>query len=510
MTNLATPSRSDLAELPAPTVDPVADTAMLPPPGLRVPALAPPALPSLAGTPVVPPLPRFSLDEDDAGAGSIPGLPDAPSTPAIELTPIEPAIELTPIEPAIELTPFEPAVELTLTDPTPADPTPTNPTPTDPTPTMELPVVQSHESSPAHEPVSTPPAVSMMVPSLPTLASAAPAPAPATADGGPALHQPSQAGMAPHAPFSISDVVLPGAAKPAARGGGLRFLAKTITAVALAGVVGVGAHLGYDWWEQRDATAVAGVNVDGTDLASWPQVDPPAIRYTDSTTVFSTDAGTRTLSAHREISSGMTQAAVTTTDAAGVASQIDLDIRTDQAFMRSSPEAAWALTASADAVAVLGDTWTTNVFTVRELFPAEAMPYITVLESVERVLPVKPLQPAAGLDASAAVPVAISTEPTSMVWQYRVIVDIEAFRANETIVFQDWQRRLGRTAVSRIEAWVDNTGIVRQIAVDVDGTKVVHTLVGGSANSARFDTNPLLDSAPAPASIEPIDAEVNE
>ena len=72
VTNLGTSSRSDLAELPAPTVDPVADTAMLPPPDLRVPALAPPSLPALAGIPVLPPTPRFCLDEVDAASTSAP------------------------------------------------------------------------------------------------------------------------------------------------------------------------------------------------------------------------------------------------------------------------------------------------------------------------------------------------------------------------------------------------------------------------------------------------------
>lgn len=439
MTNLAAPSRSDLAELPAPTVDPIANTTMLPPPGLSVPALAP---------------------------------------PDFELT----LVNLAPIDPA--------SIDLSST--------------------TEFPAVPAEMSSPANESYGTPSAVDMVMPSLPSLASVAPALSPPPTDGGPTLHQPSQVAMAPITPHAARAVALPDAVTPPSQGGGLRLVARSLVAVVLAGVVGVGAHLGYDRWENRDITAVAGVSVDGTDLASWPQVDPPAIRYTDSTTVFSTDAGTRTLTAHREISSGMTQAAVATTDAAGVASQIELDIRGDLAFIRSSPEETWALTSSADAVALLGDTWTTNVFTVRELFPAEAMPYITVLESVERVLPVEPLQPAADLGEIGAVPIAISTEPTSMVWQYRVIIDIEAFRANETIIFQEWQRRLGRSAVSRLEAWIDNTGIVRQIAVDVDGTKVVHTLVGGSATSSRFDTNPLLESAPGSTPTEPTDAEVTE
>ena len=227
-------------------------------------------------------------------------------------------------------------------------------------------------------------------------------------------------------------------------------------------------------------------------------IDPPAIRYTDTVTTFRTNEGVRTLTAHREISSGRTQATVQTTDAAGTdLGSVEIDVRGQLSYVRATPDAPWAPTAQEDALARIGDTWTEDVFTVSDVFPAAAVPYTTVLESVERVLPVRPLVPAVTPDAAVEAPMAISTDPTSMVWQYRVIIDVESFRANETAAYQEWSRRLGRNAVPRIEAWVDATGIVRQIAVDVDGTVVTHTLVGGAANSSRFDGDPLVDSAPA-------------
>jgi hypothetical protein len=534
VSNLESPSRSDLALLSPPTVDVVADAAMLPPPGLRVPALDPPSLPSLTGAPVVPPMPRLSLDEADAAitlaAGhNVHGDESSDRCPQIvESTTAAPVISLgevfgaTPGEPAPgeraprEIVPLAKPMEIGV----PALPgTPVLPGEVPapvPALTAVLPAASGQILSPAHEPAGTPPQVAMAMPALPTLAAAAPSPQSANPDT--SSHHPVQAGVAPMK--SLADAMAsPNSAAKAPSDGSLgRSLARTLTAVVLAGVVGVGAHVGYDWWENRDATAVGGVNVDGTELASWPQVDPPAIRYTDSVTVFRTDAGSRTLTAHREISTGLTQAEVVSTDAAGVVvSQTELDLRGEQSFVRPAPEAAWALAPEADALALLGDAWTADVFSVRDLFPAEAMPYITVLESVERLLPVKPLQPAAGLGSPEA-PIAISTEPTSMVWQYRVIIDIESFRANETIAFQDWQRRIGRSAVPRMEAWVDNTGIVRQVAVDVDGAKVTHTLVAGAAASTRFDTNPLLDPAPAtlpapvsvPVPVDPNGAEVGE
>lgn len=531
MSNIESPSRSDLAILSPPTVDLVGDAAMLPPPDLRVPALAPPSLPSLTGAPVVPLMPRLSLDEADAAitltaARNIDGdespercAPIVESMSAAPVPSLGEAFGVAAREPApIEIVKLGKPLEIGA----PALPG-TSVMPGDvpaPTPTAELPAVSSQMLSPANEPLGAPPQVAMVMPALPTLGAAAPSPS--SADPDKSSHHPTQVGAAPMQSLADAMAAPNSAAKaPSDRSFG-RSLARTLTAVLLAGVVGVGAHVGYDWWENRDATAVGGVTVDGTDLASWPQVDPPAIRYTDSVTVFSTDAGSRTLTAHREISSGLTQAGVISTDAAGVVvSQIELDLRGEQSFVRSTPEAAWALAPEADALALLGDAWTTDVFTVRDLFPAEAMPYITVLESVERLLPVKPLQPAAGLAAPDA-PIAISTEPTSMVWQYRVIIDVESFRANETIVFQDWQRRIGRSAAPRMEAWVDNTGIVRQVTVDVDGAKVTHTLVAGAATSTRFDTNPLLDPASAtvpepvptpvsaPVPVDPNGAEVSE
>ena len=155
---------------------------------------------------------------------------------------------------------------------------------------------------------------------------------------------------------------------------------------------------------------------------------------------------------------------------------------------------------------------TKYVFTVTDVFPTVAVPCMTVLESVERVLPVRPLNPAAAPNVPAEPLLAISAEPTNVVWQYRVIVDVESFRSNEVLAHQEWTRRLGRNAVPRTEAWVDSAGIVRQLSVDVDRTLVTHTLVAGAATSTRFDRNPLLDTDPVaavavpaaePASVEP-------
>ena len=85
MTDLQVPPRTEPTTLPAPTLDPVGNRAPLPPPQLRVPAVTPPALPPLNGAPVVPTMPRFSLNEiDDASATSSEAIVE-PAAPAIAL-----------------------------------------------------------------------------------------------------------------------------------------------------------------------------------------------------------------------------------------------------------------------------------------------------------------------------------------------------------------------------------------------------------------------------------------
>ncbi len=370
------------------------------------------------------------------------------------------------------------------------------------TPLMDTTVVDVIPAPSPAQPLGSPPPVAMVMPSLPNVAAA---PSPSNSPEVPVSHHPMQHGV----PMTLlGDTTEAPAARPLKTGRGVgRTVVRTVFGVVVAGALGVGAHLGYDWWEARDATAVdGGVALDGTDLASWPQVDPPAIRYTDSVTTFRDSAGVRTLTAHREISSGRTQAIVHSTDAAGTdLGTVEIDYRGDQSFIHSAPDGPWAATTAEDALAQIGDTWTADVFTVNEIFPAAAVPYMTVLESVERVLPVRPLVPAVDPTVPVEAPMAISTDPTSMVWQYRVIIDVESFRANETVAHQEWSRHLGRNAVSRIEAWVDATGIVRQFTVDVDGSVVTHTLIGGAANSTRFDANPLLGTEPTvadPALVE--------
>lgn len=457
MTDLQVPPRTEPTTLPAPTLDPVGNRAPLPPPQLRVPAVTPPALPPLNGAPVVPTMPRFSLNEiDDASATSSEALADAEAPPFVA------------------------------------------------TSMMDTTVVDVIPNASPSEPLGSPPAVAMVMPSLPSVAAAPP---PSETPALEVSHDPAQHGV----PMtSLADAMNAPAAKPLKTGRGFgRTMVRTVFGIVLVGALGAGAHLAYDWWEERDATAVGGAAVDGSDLASWPQVDPPAIRYTDSMTTFSDGTGVRTLTAHREIASGHTQAAVQFTDAAGTdLDSVEVDYRGEQSYIRTSPDSTWALTSQEDAVAQIGDTWTDDVFTVSEVFPAAAVPYMTVLESVERVLPVRPLVLAVDPNVPVETPMAISTDPTSMVWQYRVIIDVESFRANEAAAHQEWTRRLGRNAVSRIEAWVDATGIVRQLTVDVDGTVVTHTLIGGAANSTRFDGTPLLGTEPPAAAPAPADVPV--
>ncbi len=379
----------------------------------------------------------------------------------------------------------------------------------DPTATIESPAIPFGPLGSPSEPFSAPPQIAMVMPTLPTFA-AAPTPN-ADLPSVPASHQPSQLGLPPVTSF-VAALAGPGAATQVVRSRSIiRTTVRSFGAVLLAGALGAGAHLGFDWWEARDAAAVAGVTVDGSDLASWPEVDPPAIRYTDTVTTVRTVDGERSVTAHREISTGFLQASLTATDATGAPVAVaEFDVRGEQAVTRVAPADPWTLTSPTDAMAVLGDPWTTDVFTVREMFPAEAAPYTTVLESIERMLPVEPFVEAvvAGPDGVAAPAVepamAISTDATSMVWQYRVIIDIESFRANEKVAFQEWERRLGRNAVARIEAWVDATGVVRQFAVELDGAQITQTVVGGSADSDRFATDPLL------APIDPATAVVDQ
>lgn len=477
MTDLEVPPRTEPTTLPAPTMDLVADRAPLPPPPLRVPAVAPTMLPLLNGPPVVPPMPRFSLDDLDGTS-----VAEAGPTVDIAADDIQQAADLScpaSVEPA-------PASILV------AEVVPTRMV----TETTETPVVEASQ----HVLASDVPSLASVAPSLPTVTAP---PTPTSAPTVPVSHHPTQAGLAPVT--SLADALAAPAPAVRTSGGGFgRAVARTVFAIVLVGAAGAGAHLGYDWWEGREAAAIAGASVDGTELAAWPQVDPPAIRYADSVTVFRDVSGVRTLTTHREIASGWTQATVGTTDAAGAETGIvEIDHRDEQSFVKATPDSPWLLTPGADALEQIGDTWTTDVFTVSEMFPPEILPYTTVLESVERALPVRPLVPAMSPGSPVETPMATSTDPTSMVWQYRVIIDVESFRSNETAAHQAWTRRLGRNAVSRIEASIDATGIVRQFAVESNGAVITHTLVGGSANSDRFEANPLLEPGAPLAPVTP-------
>jgi len=496
VTDLQAPPRTEPSTLPAPTLGVAGEGALMPPPPFQVWAVTQPPLPVPNGAPIVPPMPRFVLSEaaeiaETADAGLDSAITDA-TVPAVNSATEQVADLGCP--PILKIAPA-----IALSD--------TNPSASVAAPVMDPTVVDVISNASPSDQLGNPPPVAI-APLLPGVTATQPS---SMTPQIPVSHRPMQHGATM---TSLADARQESTAQPVTTGRGFgRSFARTIFGVVLAGALGAGAHLGYDWWEQRDAVGVGGVAVDGRDLASWPQVDPPEIRYTDSVTTFRRSTGVRTLTAHREIASGQTQAAVQSTDAVGTdLGTVEVDFRGEQSFIRPTPESPWALTSQEDALARIGDSWTEGVFTVTDVFPTAAVPYMTVLESVERVLPVRPLNPAAAPNVPADPLLAISAEPTSMVWQYRVIVDVESFRSNEALAHQEWTRRLGKNAVSRIEAWVDSTGIVRQLSVDLDGTLVTHTLVAGAATSTRFDGNPLLDTDPVaavavpagePASVEP-------
>jgi hypothetical protein len=315
--------------------------------------------------------------------------------------------------------------------------------------------------------------VTFTMPSLPSVAPVKPNPQP---EVGPGAHQPSQRGSAVGArvdqPQNLTSPKKAVATR--SRGGGL---VRTVALILFAAIVGGGANVGYRYWQ----TTTNGVAVvfDGTQLETWPQVELPAIRFADSTTLLRTAAGTRTISSHANLVSGDRIVDVTDTDLTGAVSTYT----------------------GAEALALAGAPLVSDIFMISDVFPTEAIPFITVLEGVERRLPVGSISEGQARLADQPGEVAVEvTEPVRGSWHYRVIIDIEAFRNGEPAAFETWERRLGAVAVARIEAWVDGSGVVRQLAVDVDGTSVLHTLVSGSAESTKFEVPATPATGVEPAS----------
>jgi hypothetical protein len=350
--------------------------------------------------------------------------------------------------------------------------------------------------------------VEFVIPSLPAVTPAVPSPAP-----GP-HHQPSQSAIAESAASWLevnapgTTVSAPWVAKSSAPG---RTMLLLLVALVLAVGAGAGAHLGYDWYQQRGdegQTVVAAPVAD--DLAGWAKVDPPALRFIDTEVMITTDVGTRQLTTHRDLSSGDRIVNVVDTDGTGATSSYDVDIRGATAFIRRAPSEPWSPIPVEEANAIVGDEITTDVFTVTDLFPPEALPHVTVLENVERTLTLGSIQqnaianeveladPAAG----AAPPRATGLAVPTAVNHYRVMIDTEAFRAADGAAYEAWERQLGRVASPRMEAWIDVDGVVRQLLIDSDGASATYRLIAGAPRSARFDTTPI----PAdPAIGTPID-----
>lgn len=322
------------------------------------------------------------------------------------------------------------------------------------------------------------------VPSLPSIAPAVPSPLPAA---GPGTHQPSQGGPGVTAridqPQNLASPKKTVAKQR--RGGGL---VRTVGLILFASILGAGANVGYGYWQGTTDEVVEAF--DGTQLESWPQVELPAIRFADSTTLLRSGAGTRTITSHTNLVSGDRIVDVADTDPAGTLVEYTGD----------------------EALTLVGAPVVNGVFTISDVFPTEAIPFITVLEGVERRLAVGPISEARSrptpLQPGASAEIA---EPAKGSWHYRVIIDVEAFRANEPAAFETWDRRLGVVAVDRLEAWVDDSGIVRQFAVDVDGTSVVHTLVSGAPHSTKFQVPatpvgfPGADAVPTAEAVQAVD-----
>ena len=354
-------------------------------------------------------------------------------------------------------------------------------------PAQELPPVQTAD-------VPTLPSDTMVTPSLTV-------PEPQLAH---ALHQPSQAGRANIASWSDQLPVV--ATKRAPRRqidatSARQSIALTVVMTIVGLVFGASLHVGYQRWQTSPGTGAvpAAPSVDVVDLSTWPQIDPPAIRFVDTITVVRSAGGTRTTSEHRDLSTGNRIVSVVETDSAGATNNVDVEVRGETASLRSGADPTSTPITPTEAESIVGPQTVADVLTVSDVFPVESLAYVTLLDGVARSLEVVPLRP-----ATPGSVVANPTDlPTSGVLQYRVIVDVEAFRSAQGLAFQNWERRLGRAAVPRLEAWVDASGVVRQVAFEVDGVEVTHTLVDGSATSTRLEVDPIADDAATEPTVAP-------
>lgn len=454
--------RLEPLSLPAPTVDDLAHRAALPPPGLRIPAVPATELPALTDQPIVPP---------------------HPAHPKVFLPPIEPSHGTSSVMQAgDERGASSPVGSVAVVAPIAAQLLPPAP-------------------ASVAAPVSMPAPVAQL-PTLPSDTVAMPSPTVPLPKIAHTLHQPSQAsrtnatswadqlsaddvGRAPRARIDRASIV--------------QSIVLTVVMTMVGLVVGASLHVGYNRWQTPSGTpaAPAASSVDVADLSTWPQVDPPAIRFVDTVTTARSNGGIRTTSAHRDLSTGNRIVGIVDTDAAGAASDIEVEVRDEVASLRSGAAPEWTPIPLADAEAAIGPLVMADVLTVTDVFPAESLAYLTVLDSVARTLDVVPLRPST-VGPIGAQPVDL---PTSGVWQYRVIIDVEAFRAAEALAYQTWERSLGNAAVPRLEAWVDGTGVVRQLAFEVDGVEVTQTLVDGSTTSTRLDVEPVAADPATPLEV---------
>lgn len=322
---------------------------------------------------------------DGRGEGNPPPPPllPAPVSVAATLSPLEPRLPATRVEPALPPSPVAPTPDI---DP-PAEVEPLEPdaadggfevTAFDMTAAMTEPMTES--ATPTTDGAPT-----FSLPSLPAVTPAAASPV--ASDAAPAFDPTAWAG---------GDVTAAMAAAPkkqgASSGSPLRSLVATLGLVVLAAALGAGAHVGYDWYvEGEDPRIVVSAPENTGDLAAWRHVDPPAIRYTDTTTTIVTDLGMREVIAHRDLVSGSRLVRVAETSFAGETNTVEVELRDDRAFIRSAPDAEWAPSSIEAATAIIGDEGLTDVFTVSDLFPAEALPFATVLSSAEVELPLGPI-----------------------------------------------------------------------------------------------------------------------
>ncbi|NND75946.1 MAG: hypothetical protein HKN44_13150 [Ilumatobacter sp.] len=512
---------ADVPEAPADVDAPVAADAP------AVPTLAPvlPAAAMVPTLPAVPPPPAkiVALEQFE----SMEPRPDSapPSPPAVvgpvgdtEADPVaDHAVDIgaeSDAEPAVDVdvAPVEVPVSDIVDEPSDAPAAAPAASPTAPEPPTSAPETTSVGATSMAAQLAMPP-------SLPSITAAAPSPV-ATDDS---------SWQDDAVAWSPEDVPSARQAKKQSNASPARTALLTLSMAVFAFVAGAGAHLGYDWYNERDGAATASSMPDRPgDLAAWNQIDPPAIRFTDTTTTIVTDLGLREVTAHRDLVSGSRVVSVSETTFAGETSSFEVDLRDTRAFVRPDPDSPWSPTTVEEATSIIGDEGLTDVFTISDLFPAEALPFAVVLESAESKLPLGairqvPAGPADGAvrgdgeaapaDDAAARPASrpavaeppAGLEPTT-VWHYSVTLDIEAFRAAEGAAFAAWESQLGRAAGTQFDVWVDADGIVRQLVIDASGAKVTQTLVSGAPTSTKFDVEPLIGTAPAPTDETPVDA----